>query len=315
MTRRNKTYGQILRRIAYALLLSAALLSFFFGNAWVSLAALLLAVLLPCAFLFFALAQRKNIKITKGEGEEYTFSGLPLPVTVRVNFTAANVFSGEKKEEETTLCFLSSAQTKGERNPRSGYYLQEIHLSVFDLFGLFTFPVKTITSFEEVVYPRLTPLAVTLKGEEGLEQYSFSYRESKEGDERSSFHAYREGEPVRDVHWKLSARFHELILAEKDTPVFFGVALALCSKKEKALEFYFSLSKALLENNIPHSLFFGTQNGVRELSVANEEEFLLAERTILSSPYSPAEVFDGSGFFHLLFVRGESECEEREVVL
>lgn len=96
---------------------------------------------------------------------------------------------------------------------RRGYYqLGEIHITIRDVFGFFSFKKKIRSNASLLVYPEVVSLStfkinVSQQSGELLIQDSFFQDKSR----IDSLREYREGDSIKAIHWKLTAK--------KDMPI------------------------------------------------------------------------------------------------
>ena len=325
MTKRER----IMRCIAYALWGIASGLLFLFFNAWITFAVLIGTALLPCLFLLFAFWQSRKISLScdcsrtgaASVSVKVGWKGCRLPALLSVCFFVRNVFTGEEGETRREFFLLGKGEEGLFASDLVGKTEQKITFFVSDLFGFFRFPVRTEFSAEKFALPEERELSVFLSAlPETIENF-FSFERAKaDGGERSSFHAYREGEPIKNVHWKLSARSEELVVSERTEPLSGGVALLLGSADRNAVSFFFSLSAACVKAEILHSLFaLDERDELKEFIVEDSFSFESAMRQILSVPFcrgvERAFRTDERGFSRVLCVNEETDFLRTEVAL
>ena len=211
---------------------------------------------------------------------------LPLPeVQVRLNLRT--------RSREKDLRFLSRL-TREEGllslpTDECGYLTAEfLRGRVFDALGLFRLPMRL---------PKLEPMAILPPERQPepmprLEQFLQLQMKPKPGGgaaEQHDHRVYRPGDPVKDIHWKLSLKTEELIVREALEPVKRRIVLAVRTPKGAALRGETLgnlrwLSRWLLDNGIPHSIIWMNGEALREEEVASEAESLLALRGACLAP-------------------------------
>lgn len=96
---------------------------------------------------------------------------------------------------------------------RRGYYqLGEIEVTIRDVFGFYSFKKKITSSASLLVYPKtinLSTFRITASHESGEALVQNSFFQDK--NRVASLREYREGDSVKAIHWKLSAK--------KDIPI------------------------------------------------------------------------------------------------
>lgn len=118
---------------------------------------------------------------------------------------------------------------------------------IMDYAGIFHIYIKNITNYAVAIIPKLQRIQVDIKSNEVR---------SEEWDE---IRKYNYGDDIREIHWKISAKFDEMMLRKRVAPkknyVLIIYENALLPKyeelqkqdKNKSFEFFFSLCYLLLE--------------------------------------------------------------------
>lgn len=153
-----------------------------------------------------------------------------------------------------------------------------------DFADLFKFTKRPKLSFKEYVLPRLIPAelpSLLAKTSINLEEDRFS--EEKSGHDPSEIFGireYREGDRLRQIHQKLSAKREKLISKEYSLPIDKEITL-LCAPYFDTLKsadtevFYdrvYSVSKELIKNNIKHTIVFKSLSGSSSCRVLNDDD-------------------------------------------
>lgn len=289
-----------------------------------SQAALALCVL----FIFWILASffqvlycRRKIKIDfpfsayTGEKEQqavFTFTikntgYLPLS-GIRLGFLLLDQ-SGKKTEGKNLFLSLGPRSRRKFSltfsSPYCGrFYVQLKKLRICSFFSLVQILSKTDLTGEAVFFPRPLPVSVKVsektryfvpEGEDSLETPFLA--SSASGSLTEDIRSYRPRDPLKLVHWKLSARTDDLMVRTPDTGEGFSVLLfldlAVPEQKESArqisafFQWAASLSFALVEMKSSHLMIWFDQKEqcLRRLPVRNEEELNFALYCLLHGEF------------------------------
>jgi len=217
----------IIARLIFALTLVASILFFILYPPWLSWYLLVLLLLLVPIDLFISLPGMMSrgmlmIVPTVLEKDEaahlklITTGTTPYPVRCVIarlhvagdGFSASCRFrcSGENDEQREVTIDTS----------RSGVTVFTLkRISTISLLGLFSLPVKTIRTGSVLILPPPVKPANTMSLQHGTE-----LRPKPGGgfSEEHDMREYRQGDPVRSIHWKASAKFDSLIIREPLVP-------------------------------------------------------------------------------------------------
>lgn len=192
---------------------------------------------------------------------------------------------------------------------RRGYYqLGEIEITVRDVFGFYSLKKKITSEISLLVYPEpieLTTFRITTVeqlGELLVEDLAF-----QDKNRVSSLRDYREGDSVKSIHWKQSAKLDELIIKDYENRgdtyvvVFIDNYEKLFQKdvdrrlEDKAVDIGLSIINYYINQNIPIS--FITQEGKTPVEIQGQQ------KTDLKSFLTAFAKFKGNGansFYPLL---------------
>lgn len=177
-----------------------------------------------------------------------------------------------------------------------------------DLMGLFSFrvplpePVEALAAPQPLPFQGKPPLFAQGGASEGVAPTA-----GKGGEERSAVREYREGDQLRDVHWKLSSKLQKLIVREAEQAPQPSVVLAFClsgapEQADRTLARLAGLSEEIMESRCVHSLqwYDAARADLRTRQVENEEAFWETLREACSSPLLEREtrVEDYRAQFH-----------------
>lgn len=272
------------RRVAWGLFLLAALgLYLFENNSGTRL--LLLAALLPplwgAAWLFLP---RRGVRAcltlpeTARRGEKLrgtlrmeNMGSLPL-TSLRVELSLRNRFTGEEKTESVSLSLggRKSAELpfelKAEHSGALALTVTEALLR--DPLGLFARRLPVSARGSVTVPPELFPMEISLADTADFLQDSQRYSSQRPGYDPSEVFRLREyapGDPVRQIHWKLSEKTGRTMVRDFGLPVVDQILLLLDTAAPEGervspaeldgiCDLLFSLSAALLDLETPHTV-------------------------------------------------------------
>ncbi len=162
---------------------------------------------------------------------------------------------------------------------RRGYYpLGEIHVIIKDIFGFFTIKKKVTSKTSLLVYPIPTELnSFKITSIEQIGDMIIDNKAFEDKSRISSLREFREGDSVKAIHWKLSAKLDELIMKEFDNSadtnviVFVDNYYELYKKdlnrrlEDKIVDISISVINYYLEHNIP--VTFQAQDGEKTIEI------------------------------------------------
>lgn len=162
---------------------------------------------------------------------------------------------------------------------RRGYYpLGEIHVIIKDIFGFFTIKKKVTSKTSLLVYPIPTELnSFKITSIEQIGDMIIDNKAFEDKSRISSLREFREGDSVKAIHWKLSAKLDELIIKEFDNSadtnviVFVDNYYELYKKdlnrrlEDKIVDISISVINYYLEHNIP--VTFQAQDGEKTIEI------------------------------------------------
>ena len=276
-------------RLLYLGLLILAAVFYFASSLWFAwlLVALLLA--LPAVTLLVSLPAMLTCRLdavmaeTVEQGEHavmrlrlHSWGFLPLPeVQLRVNLRT--------RDRQKDLRYLSRLSRAGGvlalPTEVCGYLAPEFRRGrVYDALGLFRLPLRM---------PKLPPMAI-LPPEQipavmpQMDVFLLQHMKPKPGGGYAEHHelrAYRPGDPVKDIHWKLSLKTDELVVREAQEPVRRRVVLALrtprgARNRTVGLGNLRYLSRWLLNKGILHETVWMEGQTLRDREIRTEADVL-----------------------------------------
>ena len=284
--------------IILGLLLAAFVLT---GQRWIAIVLAVLLFYLIIAILLFLLTGRKLKVAVHCEEETQKNKEISLKVELEnqsvipvtrcdLILQMQNLLNGESVQEvlrggvlpKRTRTFLLSAE-----HAHCGVVKSAIRSArVCDPLGLFSRKLNVeIPGCECMVAPTLYHTGIRMEEMEHYDMESFRYADAKVGTDSSetvSIREYTEGDSVRAIHWKLSAKTGEIMIKEYGFPVDSKTMLIADKRKteeiknadmiDRLTEFTLSTSLTLTQQEANHVLGWYD---------ANASEFIV--RTIQSA--------------------------------
>lgn len=190
----------------------------------------ILTLLIP---LFHCLIVFNNIEGSVEIPEDFIYVGDKITIGFQVNnrsklsipyLEIKNIVSKKLTGEELPG-IVTTLQPKGSFShkddyviKRRGYYeIGEIEVIVRDIFGFYSFKKTIASKAFLIVYPE--PIHITSFRITTIEQLGEMLVDDKAFQDKSrvsSIRDFREGDSVKSIHWKLSAKLDELIVKEFD---------------------------------------------------------------------------------------------------
>ena len=283
--------------------LAAMLLMAVFGQ---TIALRWLLMLTPFCFAASALAtwlaSRKltlSVKVREGgskkqgaKGELTVLNRSYLPVVqLRCTLLLKNLLTGEETVQSVSVPILPNSKSKKIFRIKSQHCGQVAvafkRVTAVDFFGVTRYRLKFEAEADTIIMPstfvmRVFPLIDSVCPEESDE-----YEPDRAGHDISEVHqirGYTPGDSVRQIHWKLTGKFDQLMVKQAGQPLKHAMLLFLdfSAKNEKKAppacfdalaEVSVSLSQALLDAGIAHLVAWRQQNGaLAHVSVQNTDD-------------------------------------------
>ncbi len=294
------------RRVFYGLALLAALAFQLTNDNYLAHLLLGLCVTLPILSLLLSLPAALTCRLTlaaerdaldRGEQGKWLISAewrgpLPLP-RLSARLTERNCLTGGRSRRR----FVMPAPTGGRPITRPAdtahcalLELRADRVRVCDYLGLFTIPRPAPQPAQLLVLPvPVDPGPLDLPQGQGSRPGDQAARPKGPGEDYE-LRDYRPGDPMRRVHWKLSAKRDELIVREPwetdaPLPLLTFDRLGGPDAVDRVLDRVLGLSRALLAVQQPHALLWLDSSGEpRYCPVSDERELRLAMLDVLSAP-------------------------------
>lgn len=167
-----------------------------------------------------------------------------------------------------------------------------------DVFGLCRFPVSPAAPQTVFVPPTVYPAQVTPEAAppQSREDSRFSaVRRGGDSSETQAIRPYQPGDPVRQIHWKLSAKMGQTMLREAGAPLDGDILLALAADSaqtpdpdalEASVSGLLSASQSLLAQGVAHHVARWRH---APLAVASPDDWAQAQRALLAPPVDSAD--------------------------
>lgn len=186
-------------------------------------------------------------------------------------------------------------------------------LKVCDYLGLFSLPVQKPGELRVIIKP--VPLPPIPEPELPPEINNTLLKPKPGGGyaEEHDLREYREGDSVRMIHWKVSAKKDELIVREPLEPVNMQLVITVdlppdFSERDGVLDNLCWLSGELVKHELRHLIkWHNTQGDACSVAVSCDDELRNALRTLISSGASPKSAYPlglGADWHYHLPLRG-----------
>ena len=196
-----------------------------------------------------------------------TVSSSGIPAQFELTVEAENSFTGEYSTRVMPL-------SVGKKPASLSWQLAETHSGVvrlsctsvreFDSFGLFSRKRICTAQAEVLLPPQTFPVSVCLNQAAEVLLDSESYSAQKAGNDPGETFRIREyvpGDPIRQIHWKLSEKMGTLMVREFGLPAENQLLLVFLPERslspehlDAMLDTMVSVSSELLRQELPHTL-------------------------------------------------------------
>ena len=278
------------RRAIWIIWIVCAALLWLFENNAATMALLIASAVLPLLSIAAAVRRSRSAQLstqTKGTELAVRVKGPGLLACAAGEVLCENRLTGEQTRAELRFppgFAGGGVKTLNVSTAHCGTVRLRPELRVQDLFGLWQ--SEPLACEEEYVTaaPHLTPPQIVLTDNTAVQSDSEKYSQSKPGSDPSETFAIREyipGDPIRQIHWKLSQKTDELMLRELGLPIATQILLIfrnLRMEKETVpaetanamAETFLSVSHALVNEGLAHTAAFAEDGKFVLMSVENE---------------------------------------------
>ena len=279
------------------------------------------AVLMAVIYALFALAEvsragtRMDVAITCGgfaekddrlsvDIELKNKSRFPIALCI-AEMESENILTGEKKTmelRETIGPKSSKYQELYISDRRCGRdQIEIVEISIFD--GMRLFSKKTGIHAHAAANFSPTIEKLTIPGEYlnsyNMESYEYSQHcKGSDLGEVFGIREYTEGDSLKAIHWKLSAKLDDIMVRVPSYPIENNIIVLLDNslgpdesltpdQKSELVDLFFSISYTLLENGVRHSIgWYDDKSGHFEISsIMASDDMWSAISEMLGSPF------------------------------
>ncbi|MCD8214421.1 MAG: DUF58 domain-containing protein [Clostridiales bacterium] len=227
-----------------------------------------------------------------------------------------NNLTGKEETQKVNFSALPFVTKKLTLKPvLKGCGVIEISLKkiiIRDFAKIFKFSKRPKLSFKQYIFPKKVPVDISaFLAKTGISLDEDKFSEEKSGHDPSEIFGireYREGDSLRQIHYKLSAKRDKLISKEYSLPIDREITV-ICSPFFESLKdtdsFYntvYSLSGELIKIGIKHTIIFKTKTN--SITVRVEEERDLREMTCVLITLKP--VIAESEAYGSLYIDGRN---------
>ena len=297
------------RRIIWAAWLLAAALLWLFENNAATLTLLLCSVILPVLSILLAVHRARNAKLTLSVPPNAE-KGKPVEIVPDTNARlTGSIFCENRLTGERTVIRLIGGSL-AVTSAHCGTLRIQAKACVEDLFGLWRSPELPCPEEFVAVRPSLFLPRVELTENTTVISDSERYSRTKPGNDPSESFAVREylpGDPIRQIHWKLSQKTDTLMLRELGLPVVNQTLLVFRNvlapgesvppeTADALAEVFLSVSRSLLIGECAHTAAFAEGGQYLLTEVRSDPDFLAMQSRFLTLSW---EAEDG-GLLRLL---------------
>ena len=301
------------RRAAWAVWLLAAALLWLFENSAATLTALLASILLPAASMLAARRAARSLAAELSAPDEAAKGGaIPFALTLRAagflfriagRVVCENRLTGERAETPFSAApgrAGTAALTLTADAARCGTLRLRAEAWTEDLFGLTRGAPAACTEEFVTVAPELFPTRVTLSENTAAAAESERYSPTRPGSDPSETFAireYRPGDPIRQIHWKLSQKTGETMLRELGLPVVSRTLLVFCNlaagepvppeTADAMAEVFLSVSRALLADGYAHTVAYAEDGRFTLRGTESETDLRALQASVLALAWEP----------------------------
>ncbi len=219
------------KRIAWGIIIICAAILYLFDNGTVTLALLICTVLVPLASIVLLLIFGKKVRVQLETKDD---SAGELRVTKAGHLPLGEVCAIVRCENlRTGQCDQAEIRTPADRSercvplelnkPHAGKHeISLISGTLSDALGLIRCSIQTEGTSGITVYPEVFPIHASLSSSSAVMLESDRYSDRRSGNDPGEVREIREyvpGDPVRNIHWKLSEKTDKLLVKELGMPV------------------------------------------------------------------------------------------------
>lgn len=284
---------------AGAIIGSSIFASYYGGN--ISYALFYLTLLIPVMSFLYTLYVYFRFKIcqsmdsylvVKGDWTTYSFvianEDYITFRNVRVNFLSdkSTIEAANKIAEYSLLPGESERlETRIKCNYRGDYYVGVDSIEVTDFLYLFHITYPIMTKLKVVVLPRVVPLErLGIAPPQSDVKNPMRFSNSAEEELDTEVRKYFPGDSRKKIHWKASARLHELItrkyqhIPKAEIVLFMDLMkikeeeLDVVIAEDKIIESVLAIANFYAQRGTPSQIIY-EQEGVKQVAISSKEDF------------------------------------------
>ena len=312
--------------IIYGIALLTALSAFIAANSATALAACLLIIFTPLASIALGRlgASRTTLELTLQEacsaGQDAALSidvqrGALFRGKIELELEARNLVHGAAWKIPVTLAPTSSKQEHFELPLRTSncgrVSLKLAKAAVIDNLGFMHCPLPCAFEAGYTVYPRIHDLEILTARMSHASSSGTEFDPTRQGQDRTEvfdLRGYRDGDTLKSVHWKLSARTDDLMVREASHPADHDIAIIFgmrnCDADDRArtevLNAAFSLlasiSAALLRQGAGHRIIYSSGDSLVVETIDGAASFNGMLDAIMTAPLPTDRFADAHAF-------------------
>ncbi|MGN0709287.1 MAG: DUF58 domain-containing protein [Anaerovoracaceae bacterium] len=209
---------------------------------------------------------------------------VPQLAICRTEVSAVNLFTGEKDVISADISAKAVEKLRSGDSCCGRIEAGVTNAYVTDPLKIFRKKVRSSGKASAIVTPSLSEISIPAGFLESYDMRSYVYSQYRKGSDTAETFGIREyenGDSVRNVHWKLSAKMGGLMVKIPSYPVENNIIVILnnclergeelpAEKKSALAELFFSLSYTLLNKGISHSAgWYDSRRGRFEIREIN----------------------------------------------
>lgn len=296
------------RRVFYGMALAGAVLFQIFYTGYLSHFTLVLGLCLPLLGLLISLPAMLTCRVTLLPGQAGVERGreglwllevespLGLPLSrITVALEVRNRLTGATGRRRVVLDGAGQGRTweeKADTTHCGSLECTVARVRLCDCLGLFALSVRPRTGAGQLVLPLpVEPSALPELGDQGREGAGMRPRPGGGPGEDYDLRPYRDGDPMRSVHWKLSSKKDELVVKETMEPRRTALVLTFDHfGPPQVLDATFdelaAVSRTLLAKGRTHHIQWAepVSGAVRSFAVAEERDLAACLAAALADP-------------------------------
>lgn len=216
----------------------------------------------------------------------------PIPfLRVRAEIRAENLLTSETAAQSVNCVLPAKGRSDAELSFCAAHcgviHLQLKKLFVYDFFGLVPLPVPCTQEKRLLILPDTFEPKLRLPLHSGQTEESDIYSQEKPGTDYAEVfqvREYREGDSPKQIHWKLTTKYDELMVRDPGLPLERSVLLfwergsteETPGQTDAMVESLVSVARALLQQGVRCTLVWNSGAGVPEHYTLRQEEELYA---------------------------------------